>query len=116
MSNTATQETKRTIRFYSKEEIKALKPFINGQIGVNPKNLEEFCQKYNRSYGSVQVYVYNARKKKATKKQMTSSFSPKASLKKDASPAKLSKGEFKIPVNNWNIINENGQMYLTIKF
>ena len=116
MSNTTTQETKRTIRFYSKEEIKALKPFINGQIGVSPKNLEEFCQKYNRSYGSVQVYVYNARKKKATKKQMTSSSTPKASLKKDASPAKLSKGEFKIPVNNWTMTNEEGQLYFVVKF
>lgn len=42
--------------------------------------------------------------------------SPKTYIVKDKSIAKISKGQFKIPVNNWNITNENGQMYLNIKF
>lgn len=110
---TTTQPAKRTLRFYSKEEITALKPFIKGDIRVSQQNLAEFCKKYNRTFLSVQMFVYNTRRKNQATKVLTN---PNVSLKKDDSPAKLSKGEFKIPVNNWTMTNEDGKLYLVVKF
>jgi hypothetical protein len=110
---------KKVLRFYSREEIKALEPFIKDGQSVSEKALAEFCAQNNRSFGSVQVYIYSKRKQNKQKRAYKKSQAVKADLTpvaKDQSIAKMSKGEFKIPVNNWNITNENGQMFLNIKF
>lgn len=119
MSQTKTASNKRTLRFYSKEEKKALAPFMSKKIAVNEENLKDFCKKYDRSYGSVQVYIYTNRKRKIERKQILGKNSPKASLRptiKDKSKVNLSKGEFKIPISNWNVSNDNGQFYFIVKF
>ncbi len=119
MSNETTTPTKRTVRFYSKEEMKDLAPFIKGGETPTKESLKDFCKKYNRSYGSVQVRVYTLRKKKNSAKKVMVKQSPKVSLKptvKDKTTVNLSKGEFKIPISNWNVSNENGQFYFVVKF
>jgi len=97
--------------FYSAEETQLIESLAKSGKPVNHKLLDDFCKKYKRSYVSASMKVYDVRKKLG----ITSPKSISANLVKDNS-AKMSKGEFKIPVNNWNITNENGQMYLTIKF
>lgn len=114
----ATTPAKRKVRFYSKEEVKELASFIKSGETPTEKNLEAFCKKYNRSFGSVQVYIYTKRKAKKQRKLMVKQ-TPKVSLKptiKDKTTVNLSKGEFKIPITNWNVSNENGQFYFVVKF
>lgn len=98
--------------FYSAEENQLIESFAKSGNPVNHKLLDDFCKKYKRSYVSASMKVYDVRKKLG----MVSPKSLNANLVKDNNAAKISKGEFKIPVNNWNITNENGQMYLNIKF
>lgn len=105
-------EAKRTLRFYSKEENAFIQNYAKSNNPVREDLLATFCKTHNRPVKSVMFKIYDLRKK--LKNQTTSK--AKLSLVKDNSVAKLSKGEFKIPVNNWNITNENGQMYLNIKF
>lgn len=97
--------------FYSTEENQLIESFAKSGKPVNNDLLSDFCKKYKRSYLSASVKVYELRRKLG----LTSPKSLNANLVKDNS-AKISKGEFKIPVNNWTVTNENGQMYLTIKF
>jgi len=97
--------------FYSAEETQLIESFAKSGKPVNHKLLDDFCKKYKRSYVSASMKVYDVRKKLG----ITSPKSISANLVKDNS-AKISKGEFKIPVNNWTVTNENGQMYLNIKF
>jgi hypothetical protein len=116
---TITPVKKQTLRFYSQEEKKALKPFINKNLSPSEENLKDFCKKYNRNFPSVQVYIYTNRKRKVERKEMLGKNSPKAALKptlKNKSKVNLSKGEFKIPISNWNVTNDNGQFYFVVKF
>jgi hypothetical protein len=110
--------TKKTLKFYTKEENKELAPFINGEKQPTASALKDFCDKYNRSLNSVQVRIYTLRRRKKTTKSLIKG-SPVASLKptlKDKTTVNLSKGEFKIPISNWNVSNENGQFYFVVKF
>jgi hypothetical protein len=112
--------TKKTVRFYSKEENKELMPFIKGGVQPTKESLANFCKKHNRNFGSVQVRIYTMRKNNKIKKNLVKGdIMPKASLKptmKDKTAVNLSKGEFKIPISNWNVSNENGQFYFIVKF
>jgi len=107
------------LRFYTREELNALHQLAVSEAPVNKKLLEQFCKDYNRSFHSAGLKVYEFRKKLNignAKPPRNKTVMPKADLVKDSSVAKISKNEFKIPVNNWNITNENGQMFLNIKF
>ena len=110
--------TKKTLKFYTKEENKELVPFIKGDLQPTKEALNDFCEKYNRNFESVRVRIYILRRKNKTKKALVKG-SPVASLKptmKDKTTVNLSKGEFKIPISNWNVSNENGQFYFVVKF
>jgi hypothetical protein len=114
----STTKTKRTLKFYSKQELKDLVPFIKDGQKPTEENLKSFCEKYNRNFESVRVYVYIKRKRNRDNKALIKG-APKASLKptmKDKTTVNLSKGEFKIPISNWNVSNENGQFYFVVKF
>jgi len=112
----------KTLKFYTEHEMSILRDFAASKAAVNNKLIGQFCKDYNRSEHSVTCKVYELRKKlgiensrppRLIKNKKTS---PKANVVKDSSIAKISKGEFKIPVTNWNITNEDGQMFLNIKF
>jgi len=111
-------QTKRTIRFYSKEEAKVLAPFIKKNVAIDKQAITDFCKKYNRSMGSVLVYIYQNRKKLAKRRKMVKSIAPVGKLmnKKDNSIINLNKGEFNIPIKSWNISQNNGEFYFTVKF
>lgn len=102
----------RKLRFYSAQENAFIQNYVKSKEPVKGEILEKFCVDNNRSIHSVSCKIYDLRKKMKENKTI----SPKAYIVKDKSIAKISKGQFKIPVNNWNITNENGQMYLNIKF
>jgi hypothetical protein len=102
----------RTLKFYSAQENAFIQNYAKSKEPVKGKILEKFCIDNNRPIHSVSCKIYDLRKKMKGNKTI----SPKATIVKDKSIAKISKGEFKIPVNNWNITNEDGQMYLKIKF
>jgi hypothetical protein len=104
--------TKRTLKFYSKEENAFITAYAKSKEPVREEFLQKFCVDNNRPMKSVMFKIYNLRKKMKQYKAT----SPKGNVVKDNSVAKISKGEFKIPVNNWNITNEDGQMFLNIKF
>jgi hypothetical protein len=106
-------------RFYTQEEKALLQQFAESKLPVNRKMLGQFCKENKRSHHSATMKVYEFRKKlgiENSRPPRVKKVIPTATVVKDSSTAKLSKGEFKIPVNNWNITNENGQMYLTVKF
>jgi hypothetical protein len=110
---------KKKLKFYTEEEMSILNEFAKSRVPVNKKLLGEYCKKYDRSLHSVSFKVYDLRKKlgiESTRPLKNKTVIPKANVVKDSSIAKISKGEFKIPVNNWNITNEDGQMFLNIKF
>ena len=122
MSTTDNNQTnnKQTVRFYSKEEIKKLKEIAKGKQPINRDLLKEFCKKYDRSFASATIKVYDLRKKSSfsisTKKYVKKS-TPKVNLvKQDKTIMNLSKGQFRIPINTWNISNENGKFYFVAKF
>ena len=107
------------LKFYTEEEMSILNEFAKSRVPVNKKLLGEYCKKYDRSFHSVTFKVYDLRKKlgiESSRPQKNKTITPKATVIKDNSIARVSKGEFKIPVNNWNITNEDGQMFLNIKF
>jgi hypothetical protein len=115
MSQTTTTPTKK-IRFYSREEIKALEPYIKNGEPIREAALAEFCTKYNRSFASVQIYIYTKRKKIKQKRAYNKNQPVTAQLTESNSPIKMNKGEFKIPITNWNVSSENGQFYFVVKF
>jgi hypothetical protein len=100
------------LRFYSAEENEFITSYAKSKEPVKEELLQKFCVDNNRPMNSVMFKIYDLRKKMRGNKTT----SPKADLVKDSSVAKISKNEFKIPVNNWTITNENGQMFLNIKF
>jgi hypothetical protein len=104
------------LRFYSNEENEFITMYAQSGKPVNEKNLEEFCKKNKRSFLSVSVKVYELRKKLGLSKNIVKNVSPKANLVKDKTVVNLSKGEFKIPISNWNVKNENGQFYFVVQF
>ncbi len=109
----------KTLRFYTQEEKTLLQQFAESKLPVNKKLLGQFCKDNKRSFHSAMLKVYEYRKKlgiENSRSPRVKKTTPTVNVVKDNSVAKISKGEFKIPVNNWNITNENGQMYLTIKF
>lgn len=57
-----------TVKFYSKQEIRELRPFLQGKLAVTKENLEPFCKKYERSFGAVGVFIYTTRRKKSPKR------------------------------------------------
>jgi len=100
------------LRFYSAKENAFVQNYAKSEEPIKPELLQKFCVDNSRPVGSVINKIYSLRKKIRGNKTI----SPKANIVKDKSIARISKGEFKIPVNNWNITNEDGQMYLNIKF
>jgi hypothetical protein len=67
---------------------------------------------------SVIVHIYQNRKKLAKRRKMVKSTAPAGKLmnKKDNSIINLNKGEFNIPIKSWNISQNNGEFYFTVKF
>lgn len=104
------------LRFYSATEMNQIKKFALNGKPLNEEMVASFCKEHNRPTKSVMFKIYEERKKmkivnpkSVVNKQVNS---PKA----DKTVAKVSKGEFKIPVNNWNMTTEDGQIYLVVKF
>ena len=103
-------QTKKTIRFYSKKELSALKSFIKGHTKPNDANLAEFCKQYQRSADSVRALVYKLRKQNGTTRRTKRVNSTKNDV------LTVMKNEFKIPIKNWNVSQENGTFYFSVKF
>lgn len=110
------------ITFYTNQENNLLKEYAKTKAPVNTKLLGQFCKDYNRSLHSARIKVYEFRKQmgidnsRAPRVKRNNPVMPVASLIKNKSVATVSKGEFKIPINSWNVSNENGQFYFIVKF
>lgn len=110
---------KRNFKFYSEEENNEMAQLAATNKSVNKALVGEFCTKYARSYGSVVNRIYDVRKKNGQPSRTprtVKNVSPKAILVKDKSVATVSKGEFKIPITNWNVKSEDGKFYFLVKF
>lgn len=107
------------VRFYTEQEINLLQEFAKSKAPVNKQMLAEFCKNYKRSLHSATVKVYDFRRQfgfENSRPPRNKTINPKANLVKDKTVATMSKGEFKIPINSWNVSNENGQFYFVVKF
>ena len=107
------------LRFYTKEEMQLLEQFAKSGQPVGKKLIGDFCKVNKRSETSVGLKVYELRRKlgiPTTNKKIVKTVNPKANFVKDKTVATMSKGEFKIPINSWNVSNENGQFYFIVKF
>lgn len=109
-------KAKRQIRFYSKEELKELQPYINGKK-IDKQHIAEFCKNHKREYNSVLVNIYTRRKAAGVvTSPKKDKFKTEAVLKPRKAAINMAKGEFKIPVSSWNVTNDNGQFYFVVKF
>lgn len=110
---------KKPFRFYSREEYRALMPFIKAKGRLNFSELADFCKKYNRPVVSVSQYIHKCRKTKRyarakrNSNKVNSLIVPKTTNNTTAS---VKKGEFKVPINNWNLTFENGKAFFTVNF
>ena len=104
------------LRFYSAEENAFITNYAKSNQPVKEEYLQAFCVQNNRPMNSVIFKIYETRKKLGIKNpKSVKEKNIKANVVRDNS-AKMSKGEFKIPVNNWTMTNENGQLYFVVKF
>ena len=55
----------RTIRFFSKEELSILEPFINGTEKFTVKVCDELANRFSRNSQSVYQFVYRKRKNRS---------------------------------------------------
>lgn len=110
------QTTKKTIRFYSKEESKVLAPYINKKQKIDVQVIKDFCKKYDRKIENVISYIYSNRMKLKSKRKMYRKNNPTAKLKTKDSTINLSKNEFNIPIKNWSITQHTDGFYFNVKF
>lgn len=107
-------KTKKTLRFYSKEEMSQIKAFAASKK-IDKTLLQEFCKKYNRSFAGAQVLIYKTRKQmnmvKKGKRMQTN-----AKLRSSKDVINLTKGEFNIPIKSWNISQTEEGFFFNVKF
>jgi len=114
----------RTIRFFSKEELSILEPFINGTEKFTVKVCDELANRFSRNSQSVYQFVYRKRKmmNKPAKKQRfnLSKVKTDKTVARDKSVTTntpmFKHGEFIIPVSSWEVRNNNGATSLVLKF
>lgn len=99
------------IKFYSKQEISQLKKIANLPIEEKTNAIKEFSKANDRSYGGVyyKVLVLSGKQKRNVKTRKP----------KDASlitTPNSKKGEFVIPVKNWKLQHDNGNLNIVINF
>jgi len=106
------------LKFYSKEEMNELTKIALSNKPVNKALLGEFCKKYGRTIGSVSLKTYEIRKKQPgyVNRFAKQRVKTDVSLVKDKNAVGFSKGEVKIPINNFNIKQEKDGFYFIIKF
>lgn len=96
----------KTIKFYSRKELAALKPFITKKAKLTKESLDAFCSEFGRKPSAVRAIVFYKRK--------TSGLSVKRVSK--PTTAKVTKNEFVIPISKWEIRNDNGTNSLVLHF
>ena len=107
------------IVFYTKEELKVLNGLAKSKKPVNKALLEDFCKKYNRTYGSVALKVYSLRPKyagKTTKRKNNKLFTRDTTLVPKNNTINKRSGEFKVPINSWSISQNDNKLYFVVKF
>lgn len=115
-------KSNKTVRFYSKQEKAALKPFITGKEKISETNLADFCKKYNRNYFSVRSMIYTARTRQLDQKIARKAASKKTRTVRTVQKTVnnklnlLKKNEFVIPVKNWEIQATKDGANLVLKF
>jgi hypothetical protein len=97
----------KTIRFYSGEELKELQQIQQLSKKERRGLTEKFAKKHKRNVAS----VYNKMSKMS--KKTKGSFVKDVSLKTSPSSKK---GEFVIPVKNWKLQHEDGNLSIVINF
>lgn len=103
------------VRFYQPTEISILTPYYNNTLAINPKDptIRNFCKTFKRSFNSVKNHIMvQRRKQKATGSGLTKA----QPTTKDLAAVNIKKGEFVIPIKNWEIRTENGQANLVLMF
>lgn len=104
----------KTIKFYSRQEIAQLRKIAAIPKGEEREQLiKKFAQNTERTIGAIYVKMGKLKKGKNSVK------SPRVKKVKDASlitTPNSKKGEFVIPVKNWKLQHENGNLNIVINF
>ena len=94
------------LKFYTSREIAHLKAIANYPTRQQKLvALKQFSEKFERSYNAAYIKYLTLTKRinKKTDKKLVNRLSVK-------------KGQFKIPIESWNINNEDGKLYFTVNF
>lgn len=117
------QNSVKKLRFFTKEEIQILTPYITGKEKISMIICDQLAKKFNRKPYDVYQYVY--RKKKANKNNIIKDVTPKKTVADKTTTRDKSvvnntpmfkHGEFIIPVSSWEVRNTNGTTSLVLKF
>lgn len=98
------------MRFYTKPEVSQLKKIANLPKVERNNAIREFAKKTSRSYDGVYFKVLVLTKK---------GYPVRTKKSKDASlitAPNSKKGEFVIPVKNWKLQHDNGNLNIVINF
>lgn len=118
------QTSVKKLRFFTKEEIQTLTPYITGKEKISMVICETLAKKFNRKPYDVYQYVYR-KKKKADKNNTVKDVAPKKAVADKTvtrdksvvnSTPMFKHGEFIIPVSSWEVRNTNGSTSLVLKF
>jgi len=102
---------KRTLRFYSKQEVAQLKKISNLPKKEKAPAMVEFAKTNQRPLPSAYIKLRSLKSKSAPKR--------KTRVVKDASlitSPNSKKGEFVIPVKNWKLQHTDGNLNIVINF
>ena len=118
------ENVKKTIKFFTKEELSILMPYVNGTEKFTVKVCDELAAKFGRNSQAVYQFVYRKRKaiNQPAKKQKLNLSKVKTdkTVSRDKSvnnnTPMFKQGEFIIPVSSWEVRNTNGATSLVLKF
>ena len=90
---------------YSEAELKVLNLAVQNHQTSATDLAKEISKKFDRPHTSIYAYILKERKKLGFGNRKSSVKSPS-----------FKQGEFIIPVNNWEVRNDNGNTMLVLKF
>lgn len=100
------------MNFYTRQEIAELKQIAALPKGTRRESIEKFAKKSGRGIQGVYYKIVSLKRKEK-------GIVRKTSLVQDATLATTpnsKKGEFVIPVKNWKLQHENGNLNIVINF
>lgn len=112
------KKKKTPLRLYDYSEMAVLRPYYSSTQPVSPKDptIKGFCKTFKRSFNSVKNHIMVQRRKAIPAPVAASGTTKGKVTTKDMAAVNIKKGEFVIPIKNWEIRTENGQANLVLMF